>query len=243
MQVQDVASPYCAIPPLLQFQKFIFWKPKSVSENRKVLFMYLERLLGSKTKVNALAVLVNSSGKSFLEVELAREAGSSISEVNRQTKDLVNSGLVRLERVGKGKMYSVNRKHFLFRSLKSLFRDLDIVYRQVASQIVKYLTKNFEIQTVILFGSLSRGSIRSDIVGEPSDIDIAIVSPSKNVISIRKALISYINSEISEKYGISVYPIVMSAEEYVSALKRDPFVIELHVKGDVLYGEKPRRFG
>ena len=208
-----------------------------------MLPMYLERLLGSGTKVNVLAVLVNDSAGSYLEVELAKKAGSSVSEVNRQMNDLVSTGLVRLERVGKGKVYSINRKHFLFKPLKGLFRNLEIIYRQAASQIVKYLTNRFEIGAAILFGSLSRGSIRSDMVGEPSDIDIAIVAKSRDVVSIKKALISYVNSEIAEKYGISVYPIVLSAEEYTSALKRDPLVIDMHAKGEVLYGEKPRRFG
>ena len=205
--------------------------------------MYLERVLGSRTKVNALAVLVSNSAKSFLEVELAKEAGSSVSEVNRQMTDLVNSGLVSLERIGKGKMYRVNHKHFLFKPLKNLFQNLEIVYRRVAREIVEYAVKGFKIQAAILFGSLSRGSIRSDTVQEPSDIDIAIVTHSKNVVPLKKALVSYVNSEISYKYGISVYPVVLSREEYVSALKQGSFVSDIHAKGEVLYGEKPRRFG
>jgi len=204
--------------------------------------MYLERLLGSGTKINALAVLVNDSTGSYLEVELAKKAGSSVSEVNRQMNDLVSTGLVRLERVGKGKMYSINRKHFLFKPLKSLFRDLELIYRQAASQIVDYLTTRFEIGAVILFGSLSRGSIRGDMVREPSDIDIAVLAKSRDVASVKKALVSYVNSEIAEKYGISVYPIVLSPKEYTAALKQDPLIIDMQAKGEVLYGEKPRRF-
>jgi len=203
----------------------------------------LERVLGSGTKVNALAVLVSNSTKPFLEVELAKEAGASVSEVNRQMVDLVNSGLVTLERIGKGKVYRINRKHFLFKPLESLFQDLETVYRRVARKIVNYATKSFKIQVAILFGSLSRGGIRSDIVTEPSDIDIAIVADSKNVASLKNALISYVNSEISYKYGISVYPVVLSREEYTSALKQGSFVSDTHAKGEVLYGEKPRRFG
>lgn len=205
--------------------------------------MYLERVLGSGTKVNALAVLVSNSTKPFLEVELAKEAGASVSEVNRQMMDLVNSGVVSLERVGKGKVYRINRKHFLFKPLKGLFRNLEVVYRGVAREIVNYATSRFKIQAAILFGSLSRGGIRSDIVKEPSDIDIAIVANSKNVASLKKALVSYVNSEISYRYGISVYPVVLSREEYISALKEGSFVSDIHAKGEVLYGEKPRRFG
>ena len=204
--------------------------------------MYLDRVLGSRTKVNALAVLVMNSQGAFLEVELAREAGSSVSEVNRQMRDLVNSGLVGLERVGKGKVYRINRKHFLFRQLRDLFRELETVYKRAASDIVGYATKKFRIKTAILFGSLAKGGIRNDIVSEPSDIDIAIVAPAKTISIIRKALVSYVNSEIAERYGISVYPIVLSPEQYVAGLRQGSFISDIHAKGQVLYGEKPRRF-
>lgn len=204
--------------------------------------MYLDRVLGSRTKVNALAVLVMNSKKGFLEVELAREAGSSVSEINRQMRDLVTSGLVELERVGKGKVYRINRKHFLFRPLRVLFRELETVYKRAASDIVGYVTKRFRIQTAILFGSLAKRSIRNDIVSEPSDIDIAIVAPAKSIPTIRKALVSYVNSEIADRYGISVYPIVVSPEQYVSGLRQGSFISDIHADGEVLYGEKPRRF-
>ena len=205
--------------------------------------MYLDKILGSRTKVNALAVLVTRGSRSFLEVELAREAGSSISEVNRQMNDLVTSGLVILERVGKGKVYRINRRHFLYSPLRNLFRDLQIVYRRAAADIVDYASKKSRIQAAILFGSLARGAIRSDIVSEPSDIDIVIVAPVKNVSNLKKTLVSYVNSEIADKYGISVYPMVVSSEEYVSGLKQSSFISNVHANGEVLYGEKPRRFG
>ena len=60
---------------------------------------YLKRVLGNGTKVKALAVPVSNSTKPFLEVDLAKEAGASVSDVNRQMVDLVNSGLVTLERI------------------------------------------------------------------------------------------------------------------------------------------------
>lgn len=86
-----------------------------ISENRnifrktEVCDMYLDRILGSKTKVNILSALTQNKEKSFMESELAKEIGSSISEVSRQIIDLVNVGLVRMERVGKAKIYPIFR--------------------------------------------------------------------------------------------------------------------------------------
>lgn len=231
----------------LQFLLFeiglYFGKPNYVSENRKMFKMYLDRILGSKTKVNALAVLLEQSNRSIIEIELAREAGMSVSEVNRQIKDLVNSGLVVMERVGKTKMYHINSQHFLFNPLKSVFRDLREVYREVSSKIIEFIKKRYRIKTAILFGSLSKGTIRSDIVDEPSDIDIIIITENREEVKdVKKSLLEFISSNIVSSYGIVVYPMVLATDEYRSRLSQDKFIIDAHARGEVLYGEKPRRF-
>jgi predicted nucleotidyltransferase len=204
--------------------------------------MYLDRILGSKTKVNALAVLIENPQKKILEMELAKDAGSSVSEINRQMGDLVNSGLVSMERVGKAKIYQINQSHFLYRSLKSLFRNLQSVYREIALKASRSVVRKHKVQAVILFGSLAKGRIRSDIVREPSDIDILVLTLDKTE-EVKADLLDFVGTEISSRYGIAVYPIVMPAKEYVRRLKDDPLIIEIDANGEVMYGEKPRRFG
>jgi len=46
--------------------------------------MYLDKILGSKTKINLLSVLVAHPERSIVEYELAKEAEVSVSEVNWQ---------------------------------------------------------------------------------------------------------------------------------------------------------------
>ncbi len=204
--------------------------------------MYLDRILGSKTKVNALAVLTEDPNRKVLEMELARDAGSSVSEVNRQMGDLVNSGLVTMERVGKSKVYQINCDHFLYKPMKSLFKDLEVVYIEIARKLVGHIVKKHKIKTVILFGSLAKGRIRSDIVREPSDIDILVLAHDKTE-EIKEDLLDFVNAKISTSYGIMIYPIIMSVSEYLKKLESDPLIIEIQANGKVLYGEKPRRFG
>jgi predicted nucleotidyltransferase len=205
--------------------------------------MYLDRILGSKTKINILATLVNADDKEFVESELAREIECSLSEVNRQIIDLVNCGLVKIKKVGRAKVYSINKKHFLFRPLKSLFKDLVKIYKKAAKEITRFVTSRYKVFTVILFGSLAKGRIRSDFVREPSDIDIIIIARKDDVEKIKKALINFIDKNILPKYGIVAYPIVISLEEYKNSLSyHDAFIIDVHANGEVLYGEKPRIF-
>ena len=208
-----------------------------------MVVLYLDRVLGSSTKVNALAALMANPNKTVLEVELAKEAGCSVSEVNRQMKDLVGASIVIMQRVGKGKLYQINTQHFLYKPLSKLFRGLEEVYREIASKITAHITRRHEVKAIILFGSLVRGKIRSDLVEEPSDLDLIVIARDKERAErVKQDMVSFINSEISMQYGMTVYPIVLSLEEYKTMLEKDPFIIDVHAKGELLHGEKPRRF-
>jgi len=206
--------------------------------------MYLDKILGSKTKINVLSVLVAHPERNIIENELAKEAGASVSEVNRQVKDLVSVGLVIMERTGKAKVYRVNQQHFLYEPLTSVFRGLEEIYRETAGKVAKFVAGKHKVEAVMLFGSLAMGKIRSDFVKEPSDIDImVVVKDERRIQAVKKDILDFVNSEIFPAYGINVYPIVLSVEEYLSGLAKDVFIMDVHSRGEVLYGEKPRRFG
>ncbi len=206
--------------------------------------MYLDRILGSATKINILYTLISNPQRSFVEKELAKESGCSLSEINRQITDLVNPNLVLFQKMAKVKIYKINENHFLFKTLSKLFKDLNIIYKEIAKKLVKFTTKNFDIKCIILIGSLSKKAIRSDIVESPSDIDLVFVAKREaDAKKIKNALIEYVNSEISKVYGIALYPIVVSEDYYRKGLLDNSLIIEAQAKGEVLYGSKPRRTG
>ena len=206
--------------------------------------MYLDKILGSKTKINALSVLLAHPERGFIENELAREAGASVSEVNRQVRDLVSVGLVTMERVGNSKVYRVNKQHFLYDPLRRIFRGLEEIYREIAGKVAKFVAEKYQVVAVLLFGSLVSRKIRSAFVKEPSDLDIMIVVENEMQIkAVGKDMFEFLGSEIFPAYGINVYPIVLSVDEYLSGLATDAFIMSVHSRGEVLYGEKPRRFG
>ncbi|MCD6522823.1 MAG: hypothetical protein J7K68_03660 [Candidatus Diapherotrites archaeon] len=200
--------------------------------------MYLDRILGTKTKINVLAALFTNDKKSTSEKELASMAGVSFSELNRQSVDLINSGLVVVQRSGKTKLYSLNRKHFLYGILRRLFRDLDKVYRDMASEIAKHVSKKYKVKCVILIGSVRRKKVSQDYIERPSDLDIVIVGED-----IKKdELLEFITYKLFDKYGVNCYPIILSEKEYRKRVKEgDPFMLEVHTEGEVLYGKKPKR--
>lgn len=83
--------------------------------------MFLEDVIGSKTKIRILYTLFKQDKESYFEKELAVSCGSSISEVNRQINSLVEFGLVLHHKEGRLKMYKLNKAHFLYKPLSDLF--------------------------------------------------------------------------------------------------------------------------
>lgn len=83
--------------------------------------MFLEEIIGSKTKIRILYFLFKNEKSVYFEKELAVACGASISEVNRQIKSLVEFGLVHFQKEGRLKKYRINPAHFLYKPLKDLF--------------------------------------------------------------------------------------------------------------------------
>jgi predicted transcriptional regulator len=95
-------------------------------ENRNIMAMevaalFLEEVLGSKTKIRILYTLFKREKETYFEKELAVACGSSVSEVNRQINSLVEFGLVLHYKEGRLKIYKLNPAHFLYKPLKDLF--------------------------------------------------------------------------------------------------------------------------
>lgn len=197
--------------------------------------------MGSKTKVNILSVLVNEP-KQINEGQLAKQAGVSASEVNRQIDDLVSIGLVRLSRVGRSKLYSINAEHFLYEPLCELFLSLGSVYREIAGLVRDYAVSIGGVVAVILVGSLTSGSIRQNFVDNPSDVDVVVVvDDEENLGEMKRKLIRYVNDEVYPQYGVNAYTIFLSKSEYIGGLSGDKFIIDAHTYGETLFGEKPTR--
>lgn len=205
--------------------------------------MYLDGILGSKTKVNLLSVLIHDTQHGINEGQLAKQAGVSASEVNRQINDLVTIGLVNLNRVGRSKLYSINANHFLYPSLSQLYTSLNKIYREIAENFTNELSQNDKVKAVFLIGSLESGSIREDYVDNPSDIDLVILVDTENAVNtIKQSALDYAINQVYPKYAINAYTIVLTVSEYIKGLQVDPFIMNVHTKGELMYGEKPSRF-
>lgn len=122
------------------------------------------------TKEKVMELLFNFPNKKFHIRELSRILKISAPSVSKAIKQLEKENLIISE-----KRFLVEIKANLnqdFRNLKRVY-NLKTIYN---SGLFNYLTEKFQIDTIILFGSYSRGE---DV--EKSDIDIAIIGKEKKL--------------------------------------------------------------
>ncbi|MBI3333109.1 MAG: nucleotidyltransferase domain-containing protein [Candidatus Omnitrophica bacterium] len=128
-------------------------------------------LTHSRIRQRLLGLLFSDPGKSYYLSEMARFAGTSAGNVQRELARFVQDHLVLRVKRGKLSFYSVNPGHDLFPELQPLVRKtcgMEGVLRA-------YFRTRPEVQAAYLFGSQATG--RSN---QLSDVDVAVlIDPSQ----------------------------------------------------------------
>lgn len=130
----------------------------------------LDEILGNKTKVKLIRAFFTYPEKEFTESELERIARIPQASVHRNVKSLIYNGLLDRKRIGKANLFSLNKEHILYSILNSSFKTERNVLNELKKMIADAINGLPEIELVVLFGSITKGSERAD-----SDVDIFII--------------------------------------------------------------------
>lgn len=193
-------------------------------------FRVLEKIIGKKSKIKILRLLLNNKEQEYCLDDIAKYTGMSCGTIYPSLKELLEARAVTQRKVGRSLLYTINKNHILFPQIKELIYLEKKSLRTVAEQFVVSLDKK-GIDAVILFGSVARGEFN-----EKSDIDILIISHHKNV----KEEIEQLVDKFLEMYDVHVVPLFLTKQEVLERIKRfDNFLITLINEGQLLYGEAP----
>ncbi len=121
----------------------------------------LDSLLGSRSKVRLLRVMLNDGAEST-EAELARKVTMSPNTVNLALRDLVELGVVHVRKIGTANVHSLNKDSFVLELLGRAFSD----EFHLQDELLKLIRKNTSNdRSVVLFGSYARNqaTIQSDM--------------------------------------------------------------------------------
>jgi predicted nucleotidyltransferase len=161
----------------------------------------LELVLGAKSKVAALRVLVNSKN-GFSGSSVAKRAGMGLLAIQNALADLEGLGLVEVERGSVEYRYRLNNKHYLVgRGLQAVFEAERVMVRSLAHDLRPLLEGR--VFSAGLFGSFARSE-----AGPGSDIDLLIVVRTLKDRERAGALLSHQLPEITKRYGLPIQPVI-----------------------------------
>jgi predicted nucleotidyltransferase len=170
----------------------------------------LEHVLGAKSKVAALRALFNSKvGMSGSAT--AKRAGMGLLAVQNALADLERLGIVSVERGTVEHRYRLNFNHYLVRhGLQALYEAERGMVKALVGELRPLL--GGRVVTAGLFGSFARGEATAG-----SDIDLLVIVETLKDRERVSALLSDKLSEITERYGLPLQPVIFERRRVASA--------------------------
>ena len=166
--------------------------------------------------------------------EIARAVGISHVICNRSLQDLSQHGLVKMRKVGRSILYSLNKEHILVDEiLLPLFKKEKKLYQSLTKTILDPLSGPKPV-SLLLFGSqIDEKKARPD-----SDFDVLCVIPDETNIKRFKNEISRSEAQVERKFGNRLSLLIMKRNEFLrKRRKRDPLLIEIEGKNELLFGK------
>ena len=187
----------------------------------------LEQILGSRIKLKIIRFMLQKD-REFLFKDIAKSIKTSFGAVHPALSELVELRILLVKKIGRSKLYSINKSHFLFLDIRRLFDEEMKRPFKIAKEFAQKLNKT-GIKNIILFGSVARREFK-----QKSDIDILIIYSRKKIDNHADVL----SDRILRKYDINVSVTYLSYKEVRSRIKRfDIFIFKILNEGMVLFGD------
>lgn len=161
----------------------------------------LEQVLGAKSKVAALRVLINSK-IGFSGSSVAKRSGMGLLAIQNALADLEGLGLVEVERGTVEHRYRLNFKHHLVvHGLRALFEAEREMVKALAQELRPLLERR--VVSAGIFGSFAQGRAKPG-----SDIDLLVIVETLKERERMSALLSDELPKLTEQYGLPIQPVI-----------------------------------
>lgn len=189
-----------------------------------------EGILGSRTKVKVLRLLLRDPTREFTVQDIAQSLGLSLGSVHPAVQQLLDARLLLGRRVGRSRGLRANERHPLFRPLKDLFDAEAERLVAVAEDFSEALPRR-GVEAVVLFGSVAQGRPAAR-----SDVDVLVVVDGKGAEeAVRRAA-----AGVLERHDVNVSPLVLTRGEVAARLRAfDPLLLTIAQEGKLLRGRAP----
>ncbi len=170
----------------------------------------MESLIGSKSRVKVLTLFLLNPGKRFYVREVERLTGENINSIRRELKNLESMGLLKSEKAGNLKYYTVNQDFNIYPELRDIFLKT-VGAAEILGQGISSLR---DIRAAFIYGSYARGD-----AGPDSDIDMIVIG------TVNEDALIMVVREIEKRLKREINYVLMAPDEFQSRKKRgDPFM-------------------
>ncbi|MCK4443286.1 MAG: nucleotidyltransferase domain-containing protein, partial [Thermoplasmata archaeon] len=178
----------------------------------------LENIIGTKSKIKILREMIQTEDREYCLEDLVKATNQSFGTVHPSLKGLVDSRIVLVRKIGRSRIYRLNKRHILYQRIRDLLIEEKTKLAKIAKQFSDRLEKSV-IKNVILYGSVARGDFQ-----EKSDVDILIIyartKPEDEVLEEVEALF--------DEYDVVIVPVFLSVSETSKRLKQsDEFILNV----------------
>ena len=128
-------------------------------------------------EINNLRIFFEEPEREFHLREIARILKKNPVTVKKHLEKFIEKGVLNLKKERKFYFYSSNTENPSYKEIKRQYnRD-----KLINSNLIDFLKKEFNLPTIILFGSYEKGEDNKN-----SDVDICIITESRKEVDIKK---------------------------------------------------------
>jgi len=177
--------------------------------------------LFGKTRQAVLALLYGRADSSFYTKQILDAVRIGRGTVQRELKNLTDTGIIIREVQGRQVYYRANEKCPIFNELKNIVRKTfgvaDVLRQSLATEVAK-------VRVAFIFGSVARSAD-----DRRSDIDLMVVGK----ISFGDAV--SLLSPAEEKLGREVNPVVYPVDEFKRKVKEDHHFVKTVLEDEKIF--------
>ena len=195
----------------------------------------LDKTISHEVKIKILRILF-SIDTDWTGRQLAKKLKVSPTTANKFLKELVGESIVNVKGIGKSYLYSLNNKNYVVKNLlKPFFEKENGILDALVTPIKRVLLKtNAKIESSAIFGSIAQKTETSK-----SDIDLLIILHNlKDKKKIETAL-DEISTIIAEDFQTSIFPYILSQEQFKKRYKEKRPIINKILKSYILITGRP----
>ena len=162
-----------------------------------------DEILGASVHLKVVGLLVTLPEKEFTGREIASLLHVSHSNVQRAIRVLSDGGFIAVRRIGRADVVRVNKDHFAFAALRTLFQ----LRRNLPDRVAEDLRSAFRgsVVSLVVFGSYARGE-----ADRSSDLDLLVLAKSRAALESR---LPSIEAAFARKYGLPLSVHLLSLDD------------------------------